>query len=784
MQKVGLVAIFLSIVFNCDCQTYPYYHDIMCVQARESTLLSAGSNDSITLALASAFQNNPDHNGGPWGLSYYNRQKETPIDGYNYYLDGRVEPNNTGYNSQHLLGQDAYWGQSTNYTMSNGPKIIICNSNNDSRSGLNNSPEIPNHIDLAEVLTYNNEDKCLTFTLQTKAVNCFAATAFQQQMQEPDWQQLQSDDAQFAQLCSGNDNAKVFALLIYALFKNNWDMLHGLNSFIHTYTHYCMPDESIVLPVNAFNFVVTNGRDIFAYSGPFCIDNSMEGDLSCYKEQYPLHYALANDKCLSTVCSTPYTGLGLDWIAMHYDELLYVPESGRVITFDSFSNCGFSPQQDEKVIFNRQVRIKAGAETSLARQYEWEGIPLQQVSPITAMPYVGYTFLYPTPATIWDGIQQYNLGADGCGAVLDPESNNNQFLVSGDEGATWSYVDGINCDNYATFTSTKCYKFMYKPEEETRNTLMAFSGCLDINTPMEAQGTGHTAWVTYTRLNSQSAYEALSSVWDKVLSIRTSDWAFIKNNARSLANNTPTGLAYKHAMEYGKGYEIVFSEPTNFCWDNCFLPEATLPSVAKSNFCVVEKPEYTIVDVVGLSDRLGIEDIVLYADNDCVAAGKVIDGAAQLLVYGDGHEGEMLQIMTYPQERAMSNYEIYDANDNCWCNQTLVAGASSYSLLRLTTPTNNTTSTPLTHVCAFPNPANPDATIGFYLAKAATVETSIYDVKGRIVQSFSSGNMQPGFQNLLWHGNNQNGDSVPSGLYFYRVKAGGCQVTGKLTIIK
>jgi flagellar hook assembly protein FlgD len=51
------------------------------------------------------------------------------------------------------------------------------------------------------------------------------------------------------------------------------------------------------------------------------------------------------------------------------------------------------------------------------------------------------------------------------------------------------------------------------------------------------------------------------------------------------------------------------------------------------------------------------------------------------------------------------------------------------------------------------------------------VRISIYDVQGRMVRSFAFGAQSAGIQRLVWNGANDQGVSLASGVYIYRVKA-------------
>ncbi len=84
----------------------------------------------------------------------------------------------------------------------------------------------------------------------------------------------------------------------------------------------------------------------------------------------------------------------------------------------------------------------------------------------------------------------------------------------------------------------------------------------------------------------------------------------------------------------------------------------------------------------------------------------------------------------------------------------------------------------------FPNPFNPITTISFYLPRPERVVLTIYDVEGRSVRRLVDENVTFGRTDVTWDGRNDNGTTVGSGVYFYRLKAGNKVLTRKLTVLK
>jgi hypothetical protein len=79
----------------------------------------------------------------------------------------------------------------------------------------------------------------------------------------------------------------------------------------------------------------------------------------------------------------------------------------------------------------------------------------------------------------------------------------------------------------------------------------------------------------------------------------------------------------------------------------------------------------------------------------------------------------------------------------------------------------------------YPNPFNPETEIGFQIPVSGYVTLKVYDVLGREVASLIDGTRGAGDGKVRW-----NASSVPSGVYFYQLRAGASMATSKLIISK
>ena len=84
----------------------------------------------------------------------------------------------------------------------------------------------------------------------------------------------------------------------------------------------------------------------------------------------------------------------------------------------------------------------------------------------------------------------------------------------------------------------------------------------------------------------------------------------------------------------------------------------------------------------------------------------------------------------------------------------------------------------------YPNPFNPETKISFNVIKTGKVELSIYNVKGQLVKTLVNENKAVGMHNIVWHGDNNNGKKVSSGVYYYRLKNAGKTEMKKMVLMK
>ncbi len=89
----------------------------------------------------------------------------------------------------------------------------------------------------------------------------------------------------------------------------------------------------------------------------------------------------------------------------------------------------------------------------------------------------------------------------------------------------------------------------------------------------------------------------------------------------------------------------------------------------------------------------------------------------------------------------------------------------------------------------YPNPFNASTTIGYNVPNpsvgdALKVTLEIYDLNGRLMKTLVNTTQAAGYHQVVWNGIDEAGNTVPSGIYFYRLRAGNFVETKSMVLLK
>lgn len=84
----------------------------------------------------------------------------------------------------------------------------------------------------------------------------------------------------------------------------------------------------------------------------------------------------------------------------------------------------------------------------------------------------------------------------------------------------------------------------------------------------------------------------------------------------------------------------------------------------------------------------------------------------------------------------------------------------------------------------YPNPFNPETTIGFSLKEQCSITLDIYNIRGQRVKRLLRESLPAGQHRIVWDSRDDMGHPVSSGVYLYRMRAGGVEQTRKMLLLK
>ena len=83
-----------------------------------------------------------------------------------------------------------------------------------------------------------------------------------------------------------------------------------------------------------------------------------------------------------------------------------------------------------------------------------------------------------------------------------------------------------------------------------------------------------------------------------------------------------------------------------------------------------------------------------------------------------------------------------------------------------------------------PNPFNPTTEISFNLPKASDVKLEVFNIMGQKIITLADEYMQAGNHTVTFNGRSDDGNSVASGVYFYKIEAGDFTESRKMLLLK
>ncbi len=83
----------------------------------------------------------------------------------------------------------------------------------------------------------------------------------------------------------------------------------------------------------------------------------------------------------------------------------------------------------------------------------------------------------------------------------------------------------------------------------------------------------------------------------------------------------------------------------------------------------------------------------------------------------------------------------------------------------------------------YPNPFNPTTTIEFSIQNDSDIDLSIYNIKGQRIREWKIENVKCKINSIIWNGDDDSGEKVSSGIYYYKLSVNGKTETVKKCLL-
>lgn len=274
------------------------------------------------------------------------------------------------------------------------------------------------------------------------------------------------------------------------------------------------------------------------------------------------------------------------------------------------------------------------------------------------------------------------------------------------------------------------------------------------------------------------SFDGMAPVRGSIFEIDGSNWTFIAQIpavsnrpfvnysyvAPTLEDNVPTTFVVSAIPMPGFSLPVLWGEPgTGISIDN-MPPEFTSYAIQSHSNAIAIEWE------VDLTIHYDLEGFNVYRHNAPGFTPNEQNKIASL-------DSSAVQYLDESVTAGMNFYYVIESFDNS-SNSGFTSELSS-SITNITTTGSDVTPTEFKLSQNFPNPFNPVTRISFDIAVNSNVELKVYNELGQLVNVLVNDVMSPGSYNVTF-----DASSLPSGVYFYSLKAGEFRDTKRLVLIK
>ena len=281
-------------------------------------------------------------------------------------------------------------------------------------------------------------------------------------------------------------------------------------------------------------------------------------------------------------------------------------------------------------------------------------------------------------------------------------------------------------------------------------------------------------WVGYFVKESMGIQDAFQDIWDHILSVSGEDWAWA----------SPGIPIERCVLIYGKMYIVKVDEACSFVYGDG-TPVNPKERGMTEGFYYVEAPTYSPINIESLGDSTVVE-VGVFMDGECIGATQVEEFPLQILAFapeGSGGSGDITFDFYYGGRsyKPTQDYKVLNKETGQYVNSKLKLRPYEFTTICFGNP-------PATAMFTlsgnYPNPFNPSTTISYSIPTDGNVELIVYNIRGQKVKTLVKGTQPAGVYNVTWNGKDENGRSVSSGVYFYKLRSSGKTAVKKMLLLK
>lgn len=436
-----------------------------------------------------------------------------------------------------------------------------------------------------------------------------------------------------------------------------------------------------------------------------------------------------------------------------------------------------------------------------------------QVNPgVFNYPHNGYhkkfarrSYYWESFPVLWDRDQSGNQSGQ---EVLDPLTYHN-FIEVINEESDFMFWNGFFWDPQdIDFHSTCGYQISFGTEEEFdlivqgdtgTPTNIAFNTTLTIYYDRES-------WLGYFIPQRQNVFSAFGSkVMDDLQYIQAETWGMYRIGTPDTLYWAYQPGSTKPYLEYGKMYRVgtrrEVGSNIDFTWQLPVHSSSEYIRPEPEFFDYTEGPAYESIFIEEIADDEDVLEVAVYAGDECVGASVFLGGyPLEILAYtNETHLGEELTFAIQRGDQRgepvrIQQAEVRDIASGEYNFKPIKPLRQRFSIVRLGSEEGGVETIYRPEVSLYQNYPNPvshnmlsrsDLTqIPFYVSETREVTLTIYNIKGQLVKTLFTGQVNEGKHTIGWNGLNDQNRQVGSGIYFYRLVSGYEAITRKMLLIR